>query len=188
MKSKKIFIFFVLLFSYLSRAAAIELLKDAKFKNGVKLLAPASGKKVVVKKLQKQDCKNNPNWYLCQWNSKVSLANAPRIKLPGGEITFSNKAKTIIFGNGSGKNADVVLGIDSRPEYGDKVRKKGDPWPHLLIHQDDIEIIPFKKNDQVQVYLEAKLLQNEKFKLKGYDSNLHCAQFLLTLIRFLCVR
>ena len=182
MKSQRIYIFFVLLFSYLSLAAEIELLQDAKFKNGVKLLAPAPDKKVVVKKLQKQDCNDDPNWFLAQWNSKLSLTNASRINLPGGEIEFSNKAKTIIFGNGNSKNADIVLGVDSRNEFGRKVRKKGEPWPHLLLSQDNIEIIPFKNIDKVQMYLEAKLLKNKRFYRKGYDSNMHCAQFMLTLI------
>ncbi|MCK5853179.1 hypothetical protein KAH27_09155 [bacterium] len=182
MKFKKTFMFFALLFSYLPRAAEIELLHDTKFKSGVKLLAPAPGEKVVVQKLQKQDCNDNPNWFLAQWNSKLSLTNASRIDLPDGEVEFSNKAKTIIFGNGNSKNADIVLGVDSRYEFGKKVRKKGEPWPHLLINQDDIEIISFKNIDKVQLYLEAKLLKNKRFKRKGYEFNMHCAQFVLTLI------
>ncbi len=182
MKSKLIFVSSVLLFSYLSCATEIELLKDPRFKNGVKLLAPASGKKVVVKKLQKQDCNDNPNWFLAQWNSKLSLTNASQINLPGGEIKFSNKAKTIIFGNENSKHADIALGVDSRCEFGKKVRKKGEPWPHLLLNQDNIEIIPFKKIDKIQIYLDAKLLKNKRFKRKGYDVNMHCAQFVLTLI------
>ena len=106
-----------LLFSYLSNAAEIESLKDEKFKSGVKLLAPFPGKKVVVKKLQPQDCNDNPKWLLAQWNSKFSLTNASRINLPGGEAKFSNKAKTIIFGNENNKYADIVLGVDSRYEF-----------------------------------------------------------------------
>jgi len=182
MKSKIIFIFFALLFSYLSHATEIELLQDTRFKSGVKLLASTSGKKVVVKKLQKQNCNDNPNWFLAQWNSKLSLTNALRINLPGGEVKFSNKAKTIIFGNENSKHADIALGVDSRCEFGRKVRKKGEPWPHLLLNQDDIEIIPFKNIDKVQIYLDAKLLKNKRFKRKGYDLNMHCAQFMLTLI------
>ena len=182
MKLKNSLIFFVLLFSVLSHAEEIELLKDANFKNGVNLLAPDLNKKVVVAKLQNQNCKQNPDWFLAQWHSKFSLSNAPRINLPDGETKFSNQTKTIIFGNEESKNADIVLGVDSRYEFGKKIRKKGEPWPHLLLNRDDIEIIPFKNIDKVQMHLEAKLLKNKRFNHKEYDSGIHCAQFLLTLI------
>jgi len=180
-KLNHFFIFAFLLFFTFSCSAEIELLQDTKFKYGVNLLATTSGKKVVVKKLQPKDCKFDPEWSLCQWNSKFSLADAPRIKLPDGEIKFSNKAKTIIFGNGNSKNADIVLGVDSQPEYNGKARKKGEPWPHLLLQQE-VPIHFFKNISEVKMHLDARLLKNEKFKFKGYNSNLHCAQFLLTLI------
>lgn len=155
MKLKNLFIFFLLLFSVLSHAEEIELLKDVKFKNGVNLLAPNLSKKVVIAKLQKQNCNQKPGWFLAQWHSKHSLSNALRINLPDGETKFSNKTKTIIFGNENGKNADIVLGVDSRNEFGKKVRKKGESWPHLLLNREDIEIIPFKNIDKVQMHLEA---------------------------------
>ena len=182
MKLENSLIFFSLLFSYLITATEIELLQDVRFKKGVNLLAPTLCKRVVIKKLQKQDCNDNPKWFLCQWNSKFSLTNALGIKLSAGEIIFSNIVKTIIFGNDNCQSADIVLGIDSRLEFGNQVRKKGEPWTHLLVEQDEIKTIYFKNIDKVQMHLEAKLLRNEKFKVKGYSSKLHCAQFLLTLI------
>jgi hypothetical protein len=160
----------------------IELLRDPQFSLGFKLIDPAPGKKNVIKNLQAPSVTSEPQWFLCQWSSRHCLSDAPRVVLPSDAVNYTNNAKMITFGQESDEVADLVLGVDSRPEYRDVVRKKGQPWPHLLIEQDDVPIHPFCNVTQIQMHIEARLLKSKRFELAGYAPNLHTAQFQLTLI------
>ena len=160
----------------------INLIKDPSFRLGFKLIAPAPGKKTVIGNIQPPDVKEPPHWYLCQWNSLHCLSNAPIVTMPSGMLKIENKAKIIMFGQGSRHDSDLILGVDSRREYPDGMRKKGQLWPHLLIEQDDIDIHLFGCIRRIRLQVEARLLKSEHFELDGYTPNLHTAQFLLTLI------
>lgn len=87
-----------------------------------------------------------------------------------------------VFGRTSTQYSDLVLGVDTRPEYQGRMRKQGQPWPHLLIEQDDVAIHLFRDVSHIHLRLEAKLLEHERYELEGYTPNLHTAQFQLTLI------
>jgi hypothetical protein len=160
----------------------IELLRDARFSLGFRLIEPAPGKKTVIKQLQLPDVTTEPKWYLSQWNSRYCLSSAPRVAMPSGTVKYANDAKWVTFGQGSDSVADLVLGLDSRPEYQGHARKNGQPWPHLLIEQDDVSIHLFKDITQIHMHVEARLLSSERFELAGYTPDLHTAQFQLTLI------
>ena len=62
------------------------------------------------------------------------------------------------------------------------MREYGQPWPHLLIEQDDVSIHLFKNITQIYMHVEARLLAGERFDLTGCSPDLHTAQFQLTLI------
>jgi len=159
-----------------------ELLRDARFRSGFRLIEPAPGKKTFVKDLQAPGTKAEAQWFLCQWHSRCCLSSAPRVVLPAGTVEFTNRAKTLRFGQGSDEVADLVLGVDARPEYQGRMRTNGQAWPHLLIEQDDVAIHPFRNVARIDMHIEARLLKHERFELSGYTPSLHTAQFQLTLI------
>ena len=160
----------------------IDLLKDPQFSLGFRLVETTPGKKTVLRNLQPPGVTTEPQWYLCQWNSRYCLSSAPRVVLPSGTVKYTNNAKLLTFGHRSYEGADLVLGVDSRPEYRGRLRKNGQPWPHLLIEQDDVSIHPFKDITQIYMHVETRLLTSERFDLAGYTPDLHTAQFQLTLI------
>jgi len=160
----------------------IELLKDPQFSLGFKLIEPTPGKKMVIKKLQPQDVTDEPQWYLCQWNSRYCLSSASHIILPSGSIKYTNNAKWLTFGQEPGEVSDLILGVDSRPEYNGVMRKNGQAWPHLLIEQDHVAIHLFNDVSQINMHVEVRLLSSERFELAAYTPDLHTAQFQLTLI------
>jgi len=160
----------------------IELLRDARFNQGFKLIEPAPGKKTVVKNLQAPDVTAEPQWYLCQWNSRYCLSSAPRVVVPSGWVNYANSAKLLTFGQKTGELADLILGVDSRPEYQGVMRKNGQPWPHLLVEQDDVPIHLFRDVTKIHMHMEARLVKSERFEFAGYTPKLHTAQFQLTLI------
>ena len=86
---------------------------------------------------------------------------------------------TLTLGN---RYNDLILALDSRPEYAGQARKSNQPWPHLLVEQTDLPIHLFKDVSRIEFTLEACLLKNERTKLAGYSRDLHAAQFLLTFI------
>jgi hypothetical protein len=159
-----------------------ELLRDARFSLGFKLIEPAPGKKAFVKNLQAPGTKAEPQWYLCQWHSRHCLGSAPRVVLAPGTVECTNHAKSLRFGQGSDEVADLVLGVDARAEYQGRMRQNGQAWPHLLIEQDDVSIHPFRDVARIDMHIEARLLKHERFELSGYTPKLHTAQFQLTLI------
>ena len=63
--------------------------------------------------------------------------------MPSGMLKTENEAKIVVFGQGSRRDSDLILGVDSRLEYPNGMRKKGQPWPHLLVEQDDVDIYLF---------------------------------------------
>jgi len=159
-----------------------ELLRDPHFHLGFKLIEAAPGKKTLVKTLQGPGVTAGPQWYLCQWHSRHCLSSAPRVVLPSGCVNYANSAKSLTFGQKNDALADLVLGVDSRPEYQAVMRKNGQAWPHLLVEQDDVPIHLFGDVTQIRVHVEVRLLKSERFEFAGYTPDLHTAQFQLTLI------
>lgn len=158
--------------------AAVDLLCDPQFQNGFNILAPAPGRKVATGLTQPRFARGKPTWSLCQWNSKFNLSDA-KPEMPDAQThRLANEAKAVIISSGN-KNGDLILSIDSRPEYGGKVRKNGQPWPHLLAQQE-VAIHMLKDIDRIEFKIEALLLKNEGQRPEGYQKELHTAQFLLT--------
>jgi hypothetical protein len=159
----------------------IDLLRDTCFHNGFEINAPKPGKHVAVGVLQHSTDTNKPAWRLCQWNSKFDLSLSKPEILDNQTIRMGNEAKAVTISSQNTRN-DLILALDSRPEYGGKVRTKGQPWPHLLVEQSVQPIVLFKDISRIAFTIEARLLTNECFKLEGYTSNLHTAQFPMTFI------
>jgi hypothetical protein len=160
---------------------SVDLLRDPQFQNGFKIIAPTPFKKNVTGLMQPRFAKGKPAWYLCQWHSKYNLSDEKPEKPDAQTHRLANKAKTVIISSSS-SHSDLVLSVDTRPEYNGKVRKNGQPWPHLLVEQIDVPIHLMRNLERIEFKIEALLLKNESEQLKGYSKGLHSAQFMLTFI------
>lgn len=159
----------------------VDLLRDPQFQNGFKIISPTPFKKIVTGQMLPRFAKGKPAWSLAQWHSKYNLSDAKPENPDAQTHRLADKAKTVIISSSS-KYGDLVLSVDSRPEYNGKVRKNGQSWPHLLVAQDDVSIHMLKDIDRIEFSIEALLLKNRGEQLKGYSRKLHSAQFQLTFI------
>ena len=160
---------------------SIELIRDGRFRNGFKIAAPTPGRKEATGLIKPRSVAGQSAWVLCQWNSKYDLSGAAREDLDGQTVRYANQAKAVIVSAGNTYN-DLVLALDSRPEFSGTVRRPNQPWPHLLVEQDDVPLHLFRDVDKIAFSLQALLLKNEQTLLAGHDRGLHSAQFLLTFI------
>ncbi|MEI7948406.1 MAG: hypothetical protein WCJ02_17025 [bacterium] len=159
----------------------VDLLRDTRFQNGFEINAPKPGKHVAMGVFQPPSATNKPSWRLCQWNSKYDLSEAKPEILSNQTIRMANAEKSVTISSQNTSN-DLILALDSRPEYKGNVRTKGQPWPHLLVEQTVQPIVLFKDISRISFTIQARLLTNECFKLEGYTRNLHTAQFPMTFI------
>ncbi|MBN1818635.1 MAG: hypothetical protein JW828_14835 [Sedimentisphaerales bacterium] len=160
----------------------IELLRDVRFELGLTVLSPVHGKKSVVGILGEVE-NSKPIWQLAQWHSRYSIAERDAEMLSDGSVRFSNTAKSITIGRGDSKHRDIILAVDSRPEYGGKLRSQGQPWPHLLVEQSIPHCPSISELAGLHFHIESRLLYADIFRLEGYTRTLHCAQvpFVLTI-------
>jgi hypothetical protein len=159
----------------------IDLVRDTRFQNGFEINAPKAGKHVAMGVFQPPTATDKPAWRLCQWNSMFDLSLSNPEVLDNQTIRMGNKAKSVTISSSNAGN-DLILALDSRPEYDGKVRTKGQAWPHLLVEQSVQPIVLFKDISRIAFTIEARLLTNACFKLEGYTRNLHTAQFPMTFI------
>ncbi len=161
----------------------IDLITDPQFQRGVVVMAPPMGKKVVEAVIPGvEPGTGKPVWQLDQWNSRFSIAKAERKVLADGSVRYSNIAKAVTIGKPGGITADLILRIDSNPEYEGKYRAFGQPWPHLLVEQA-IESPPLDQLASIPFHLEARLVEGKRTMGPGYTRDLHCGQvpFVLTI-------
>lgn len=163
-----------------SSGKRIDLLRDSRFQNGFQVGAPAAGTFDVTGLIQGSAPAGEPAWRLVQWNSKYDLSTAQPVSMDENTVRYANEAKTVVLTSGNRYN-DLILSLDSRPEYGGRMRMNNDRWPHLLIEQD-VPSYLFKDVSRIDFAIEARLLKNDREQLEGYSRTLHSAQFTLTFI------
>lgn len=157
----------------------IELIRDAGFETGFRVIAPRPlGRKVFEGEIRPSTAEGQAEWELAQWASRFTLFGATRETLPAGGVRLWDGAKTLAFGGG-----EIQLGVDSTIEYEGRPRKREEDWPHLLVEQSfhhrcpplsEISAIPFR--------VECRLDEAERIEPEGYTPSLHAAQFLLYFI------
>jgi len=98
------------------------LLRDPKFRDGFLIDAPKPGQHTQTGLIQQPSASGKPSWHLCQWNSRFDLAKAKPESLDEGTTRYANEAKSVVLGSGS-RYKDLVLSLDSRPEFGGTARK-----------------------------------------------------------------
>ena len=160
--------------------AGIELINDPAWLTGFRVIAPKPlGKKVFQGVLNGPlSGEREPQWQLAQWSSRFSLAGATPERREDGSIAYRDPAKTVRFGKG-----ELVLGIDSIIEWKGRSRKKGEPWPHLLVSQEfQDRCPPLSKIATLPFHIEACLVRDDREEPPGYSPRIHAAQCLLYLI------
>jgi len=148
-----------------------ELIKDRHFQHGFMVIHPKPGSRVVQGYLN-LDGSAKPAWDIAQWHSKYSISSAePTIN--NHSIAFKNQAKSIIVSRPNTQNADLILAIDSTPEYQGRFRTVNQNWPHLLVEQRILDCPSLARMHQLQFHVQAKLLESDCFKGPGYSPALH---------------
>ncbi len=163
-------------------SAPVVLLRDPGFQLGFKVWSPKPGKHVECGRLRPNPtAATEPIWGLAQWSSKFPLSDPQPIRMSSGALCFSNEAKAVTFGPPGTAEADLWLAIHSGREYGERLRQKGEPWPHLLIEQRVDNSPPLIQIAQLHFHLEYRLHHVEAFQKEAAHPNLHAAQLLAYL-------
>jgi hypothetical protein len=63
----------------------------------------------ITVEIDRPDPAARPAWRLCQWATRLSLAGAPLVRLPDGDLSWENETKRVVIGPGGG--TDVVMAI-----------------------------------------------------------------------------
>ncbi len=161
----------------------IALFADTSFRRGFALSYPSSAMgRRVEKILDTGDRGVAPAWRLCQWATRCSLADAPRVRLPGNELCWENETKRVVLGNGAAGKPDLVLEIRGGAEYQGRVRRAGEPWPHLLVEQDALAVVTLDRLARLELAVDLRLSVFEDRMAGRADASLHAAQFQLFFI------
>ena len=110
--------------------------------------------------------------------SAEGLAGAEAEKLPSGAVRFFDGAKAVTFGPPGSPEADLILALDARAEYQNRVPEPGDAWPHLLVERKLLHHPAITELEAVRFRLNYRLLKAEIDELPGFDPRRNAAQFL----------
>jgi hypothetical protein len=165
---------------------ATPIFSDMGFQKGFLLSYPDSAKgRSVEKVLDFGDTNNAPVWRLCQWATKYSLASASCLRGEEGFV-YENEAKRVVVCNVDSQNKGLnglTLEIRGSAEYGTRARKAGEPWPHLLVEQDAVQMCALDALDAIRFRVRARLLHCKSgMSASEYDPGLHAAQFQMFFI------
>jgi len=165
-------------------ARSRSLLLDTRFRRGFLLSYPDSKKGHAAEAvLDLGDSDNKPVWRLCQWGTKHSLAKARRNHDSHGDVSYGNDAKKVLVGAEDSDNRDLILEIRAGCEYGNRARKHGESWPHLLVEQQACEVYSLEKLTRLDFELGIKRLYCEnRMATDACNPSLHAAQFQMFLV------
>lgn len=164
--------------------ATQDLFADPQFRRGFLLsYADSSKGRAVEAVLDLGDPNNVPAWRLCQWATKYSLAATSCVPGTDGDLFYDNEGKRVVVGGPDSANRDLILEVRGGAECGDKARRSGEGWPHLLIEQDAVVIRPLDELAEIRFSLDLRLLRCEsRMPADQYDRGLHAAQFQMFFI------
>ncbi len=157
-------------------ASSRELIGDPRFERGCILWEPRPGRHVEYGRLPGEAEGTEPVWGLAQWSSREKLLpGSPRI-LPTGGRRFANPAKAVTFGLPDTADADIALAVNGGVEYGDRARRKGEPWVHLLLEQRFENPPALAELSRARFHVEARKKAFRKHEMTDYSPGLHAAQ------------
>ena len=108
-------------------AESVSLIADPTFQNGAEILAPEQGAAIVLGVTQPPwHSSDTPEWTLRQWDSRFNLAEAEETLLAEDAYRVSDAAKWVVFAQPDSQQADLVMGMDSRVEWSEGPRERGE--------------------------------------------------------------
>lgn len=156
-------------------AETVDLIRDTSFRLGFSVLAPQAPTREIGR-FQSASPGTEPAWQLAQWHSRLPVTNAILSALGSGSL--SNAAKWISLRSDLDQNRELTLGVDSRPEYGERWRTSPDqPWVHWLAQQAIVNAPPLTACESLRLQFEVCLLEAHTFPSPGHSRDLHAAQF-----------
>jgi len=158
-----------------SEPGSVELLGDPEFRHGLRVLAARAGAGDLGS-IAFADTAAAPVWQLAQWNTRFPLTNAAVATV--GQLCVSNVAKWVCLDQSPANGPVITLGVDTRPEYGDTLRRSAaEPWVHLLVQQEIQGAPSLAELASLRLRFEARLHEARTFRPEGYSPGLHAAQF-----------
>ena len=89
----------------------------------------------------------------------------------------------MLVGAEDSDNRDLILEIRAGCEYGNRARKHGESWPHLLVEQQACEVYSLEKLTRLDFELGIKRLYCEnRMATDACNPSLHAAQFQMFLV------
>lgn len=160
------------------------LFADPQFRRGFLLsYADSSRGRAVEAVLHLGDANNVPAWRLCQWATKYSLAAVPCVRGTAGDLSYENEGKRVVVGGLDSPHRDLILDVRGGAEYGNRARRSGESWPHLLVEQDAVVLRPLDQLNEIRFTLSLRLLHcTSHMPADRYDPGLHAAQFQMFFI------
>lgn len=163
--------------------ATRELIRDPHFECGCILYEPKMGRHVAYGAIAGVARREKPVWGLAQWSSREKLPTTPPLTLPSGAVRFANEAKAVTLGPPGTAEADIALAVNGGFEYAGHVRKKGEPWVHLLLEQRFERPPSVASLSRANLHIAARLKHFLRREMPGYSPQVHAAtiQIFFTL-------
>ncbi len=162
-------------------SAGRELILDPGFLQGFRACRPMPGRHDRYGVLEGFEA-GPPAWDLVQWSSRGSVPVVPT-RLDASSRTWSDRYKTITLarGEGEGPGADLTLGVNGWEEYGERARRDGEPWVHLLVEQFFADPPSLAEVGSVRFRLALRVLHSRLRRTADYSPDRHAAQFQVFL-------
>lgn len=75
------------------------------------------------------------------------------------------------------RKADLLLSVNGNAEYQGIPRIGNEPWVHLLVEQEIVEMPRLVDAEALPFHLEARLLKSQLYKPELFDAGKHTAQY-----------
>ncbi len=152
-----------------------QLICDPDFQRGFQLLRPEPGKKVPCGIVRGPDSRPVV-WNLAQWSSRFPFDDStPVTRTDCGARQPENAARRVRFGDPEGI---LTLAVDTGVEYGDRLRRKNQPWVHLLVSQRFDSQPALGQLSKLRLTLSGKLVRSVAVRM-NQDPGIHAAQCLM---------
>ncbi len=165
-------------------SAQIDLLADTDFKCGLKGID--RDKRPI--EIQWDKAAARPVWQVAQHHSQSNVADQAGQTIHPSGFTFKDERQWLSL-HPEKEDADFILGVNARSEFGGKFRGKGDPWPHLYLTQRisppgghlGADAPSLADLSRLDFGVRVRLLFDHRNAITGHDPRLHAAQFVFFL-------